>query len=525
METNRGQGYIKFDFGVLDTGIWGCIPMPVLLLYLTIRRHVWRSLEAGAPRWRSLFKQGHLAASVTQTELGEYFQREKKTINEYMPTLKKLGWVKVLQDPDCKRAASYIIGERLKTGSGKHQESFFADQWVNELWDRIYEAGQTEEGQGSNFNALPWDRKREICEQLIAETYGEAPSEAPIIAADTPVDPPEFDQFCTEQTFRMPGKTDNEPDSSIPGTGKKRPMGPGKNGLTYGEAPAESRSRISKSLRDYNRKPEHISGELGADPERSSPSRRAPAKPGEVCLPEAQPQPRRGTGEPARSEGPEHVFKKKEVSAEVSQLTQFSSTDEPDVNQRLARLTAVAEGEAPAALDPNGETYKARVERARQQQADRAQAKEAKLRNFDGNKPTEVRQAIKHLEGIWSAESKAKFGPIAGAWQPSDRKMVEGLLKSYKPDLVAGAIKYLLASWDGLNKRMFKGNGGKIPTISVIARLHATIIPESVDYTELSVIAEEWQTWWDQHPSEAPPDDLSRRYQEALPRLKAIGAA
>jgi hypothetical protein len=196
----------------------------------------------------------------------------------------------------------------------------------------------------------------------------------------------------------------------------------------------------------------------------------------------------------------------------------------PTLNQRLTAVMAVAKGDSVPEHSRTEETYAQKIQRERQRQADRRRAKESKLKNFDGSQPAEVRAAIKHLENIWSVESKARFGSLAGVWQPADRKQVETLLKSYPPVALANAIRYLVGRWPDLQKRFWKGAGSQIPTIAVLSKLHATIVPEGMDYTDVSVVITEWENWYKLNPQDDPPPDLMRRYRDAQQKLKTMGA-
>ncbi len=536
MDTNRDEQHLRRGFSFLDSGLLACFPAAVFNTYEIIRRHVWRSEETGDPAWRAWYRKGKLAATVSQDHIAALTGREKRTISEHIATFKELGWVEVIQDPQAKRPATYIVGERVKNSKGMYSEVFFSSSWLSGLLDAQRDEAEKQFGPGTGPTRLDVDTRIAICRQWIETTsQGKAKQSVKIKREKTTLLP------CGTDKNKMPTMFDGWRPPAPQAQEQLHPQG--------GEGCNWQRIRIENPSGEENKELEYTNAAEPTDPSGSLVLPASPPRAGECVFRDPALS---GNGWSVSSDGNLAIETSGLSSSArlVSQPTELTADeqpvpiepvqvqvtpDEPDksppnppeptVDQRMARLAAVAAGTAVATYDHTGETFRERAERARTSRVESLARKAAKLKNFDSTKPGELRQAVKHLEGIWSRESKAKFGPVAGVWQPADRKMCETLLKSYKiPDIEAG-IKYLVGCWDSLNKRIFKGNGGKIPTIAVLHKLHASIIPESVDFADTIVVADEWRAWWEQHPNDNPPDDLDRRYQQALPKLRSIGVA
>jgi hypothetical protein len=536
LQTNRSEPFIKRDFGFYDSGILGCLNPIVFNIYEILRRYVWRSSESGDPDWRRMYRNNQLAATVSQAEIGEIVDRGKDIVNTHIGTAKDLGWVKVIQDPEARRPATYVLGERVRDSQGRYHEVFYADAWMQDLWQKLHDAANEGSDEPEKVSSLPWERRREICRDWMAETKQASPRAKPHGKSN------ESDNVVKDPTSR------NSPDTLSSSTEEcsnvvSSPSGVGisklvileNSNLTYGTGLEKSETRIAKSLQDKNReilntyRPASERGIGHFDQPRKkkqfaqSPEGRNSQYPTTSQLNKKTAETRSKSTNSA-PEGLEDQFSESSASSiEKSSNVDGLSAGISDTAARFALLSAVAAGTTPAPLDATGETYRERVSRARARQVEQSAARDAKLRNFDGSKPHEVRQALKHLEGVWAAECRARYGDAAGAWQVQDRKMVEGLLKSYKLDLIISAMKYLAGAWPGLNKRLFKGNGGMVPTIGVLSRCHATLVPESADYSELASLADEYNNWWKQNPNDFPPDDLQNRYNAHSQKLKALG--
>lgn len=530
MKTSSTEFYIRRDYGFYDSGILGCLSPILFNVYEVIRRFVWRSADSGDPKWRDLFKNNKLASTVSQTEIGEAVGRDRNTANEYIRALKKLGWLKVIPGPDKQTPATYVLGERVKDSQGRYHEVFFADAWMADLWAKLVETAEEQGDIGERPTKLPWDVRRGICNEWIEKTSFKPKKKAPKTEGPSE-DSEDFveagletsDEF--EEVAAVPdnsGKGEESDSESSSESNEEEPLRCTEN--RAGVAPKtvhglhRNRSNVGG---DVAPKTAHISIE-GTSSHRSTElgtRYREPPQPefSRVRSPESA---------SALSDSLPHVSEKDEFtsSASTREKTRVRAYDsDASATDRLAHAAEVAAGRAVPALESTNLTFKQKAEAARSAQAKALLAKESKLRNFDSTKPYEVRRVMSHLEKIWGSESRSKFGPVAGAWQVQDRKMVEGLMKAYTVDLIEKGMRYLIGNWDGLAKRLFKGNGGTLPTVAVLSRCHATIFPEASDYAELSVLLSEWKTWFAANPDDDPPGDLEQRFDIARPKLKAMG--
>jgi hypothetical protein len=416
---------------------------------------------------------------------------------------------------------------------------------MQDLWEKLEEAASEGSDVPEKVSRLSWERKREICRAWMAESNLASPRAKPQAVSEESDD---VDKTPTERgSIPISFSTENSGSLSsvdLPlstGVSKVQHEGSGISNLTSHVRLEKPNTRIEKSL---NREPTNTyrpASERGIgtfdQPRKSKTSVQSSSLSFSKedltnSLPRQKPTEERKTIPKSAPTGLEDKFSESSANtpenssntADISTDIGLSRDDIPaPISDRLALLVSIGEGSVPAPLDRTGETYRDKVSRARARQVEQSAARDAKLRNFDGSKPHEVRQVLKHLEGLWAAECRARYGDAAGAWQVQDRKMVEGLLKSYKLGMVESAMRYLAGAWPGLNKRLFKGNGGMVPTIGVLSRCHATLVPESAEYSELSGLADEYNNWWKNNPNEFPPDDLQRRYDAHSSKLKALG--
>ena len=481
MQTYRNEFFIKRDFGFYDSGILGCLPSVTFDIYEVIRRWVWRSLESGDPESRRLFAKGQLATTMAQSEIAEALGRDRKTINGHIAGMKDLGWLQVVPAKDHASAATYILGERVKDGQGRSHEVFFADSWMKGLWSRLEVAAMEEIGEGAKVHRLSWDRRREICRSYLAENSSDG------------------------------GGSEGSDDDSEDDTGSFSKGDPGE--------------KLDRGLSDFL--------DRGC-PENGTPgggglSRKIDTERREVFLPEdtGNNKGRRVSAAAPRGRSHWDAPRRRPLTPGLPEVNedQQDSGDRPAAD-RLAVVRAVAAGEVAPRLDVRAEAWKEKAERERERQDGVERARQRRLANFDGTKPYEVRQAIKHLEGVWKAEMKGSFGDAAGEWQAKEHKLVDSLLKSYKkPLLLEEAIRYLARQWGALKDRLVKGKGGVAPTVSFLSQFHATIVPEAQEYSSLFEIKAEWTQWFKDNPDRRPPDDLRKRYTAAQPKLEALGLA
>lgn len=168
MQTTRNEFFIKRDFGFYDSGILGCLPNVTFDVYEILRRWVWRSIETGSPESRKLYAENKLATRMSQSEIADALDRDRKTINGHIAGMKELGWLRVIPDPDNQKPAIYVLGERVKDSSGRYHEVFFADAWMKNLWDRLEQVAKQDMGENGSVTRMSWDRRRMICKEFIA---------------------------------------------------------------------------------------------------------------------------------------------------------------------------------------------------------------------------------------------------------------------------------------------------------------------------------------------------------------------
>jgi hypothetical protein len=507
----------------------GCLPSIVFEIYELLCRHIWRSTATGDPEWKRLSKEGKLASTISQTELGGILDRGRTMINTHIKIIKELGWVKIIHR-GIDSPSTYILGERKRDAEGKFVEVLYADTWIENLWKKLEEKAAEVFDVGARVTQLTHEERRSVCNSWIEETR----LPRSLDPDDIPT-PEKQDDFTTESVSKKPGVD-----------------------VQFGEQGVFSLANISQPVMFTTANTEVARPLWGIREETRPNIKAAGGSPllgaGDIYMPDSFAVPvlvplGQGVNSgvvpvpstvlvatpvlvpstiqvPVPAVTAEGKIVPRTVSYDTEKDVGEKKEDKPvpTLNQRLTAVMAVAKGDSVPEHSRTEETYAQKIQRERQRQADRRRAKESKLKNFDGSQPAEVRAAIKHLENIWSVESKARFGSLAGVWQPADRKQVETLLKSYPPVALANAIRYLVGRWPDLQKRFWKGAGSQIPTIAVLSKLHATIVPEGMDYTDVSVVITEWENWYKLNPQDDPPPDLMRRYRDAQQKLKTMGA-
>lgn len=481
MQTNRNEFYIKRDFAFYDSGILGCLPNVTFDVYEILRRWVWRSLETGDPVTRKLYAENKLATKMSQAEIADALDRDRKTINGHISGMKELGWIRVIPGGD-HEAATYVLGERVRDSSGRVHEVFFADAWMKTLWDRLEVAAEAEQGETWKVTRMSWDRRRQVCQEYLSSPEGSGDGEAEPPSGDT-------------------GEEKTEPSSLVP-VSRKMDRGCPENGTPVGErcpeksTQKEEKSSVPEASSKKRREEDLVQRAKRVHDHWDKPSRRSalstprPANPDSGNSAAAAP----GRALRAESEG---------------------------LSERLEGLKAVAEGRMAAGLDPKGETYLAKQDRAHEAAKRKAEAVAAK-RNRKSEDDQAIKEAHGYLRRVWEAET-ASAGTVS-FFGPKEYEQVDALLPIYTQAQLASMIFYAVRSWGSLRKRVLKSDTSVL-TFTFIWRFHALLMAEAQDFEKLEQVHREWKEWFERNPNDFPPQDLSDRHEAALPKLKALGLA
>lgn len=123
------------------------------------------------------------------------------------------------------------------------------------------------------------------------------------------------------------------------------------------------------------------------------------------------------------------------------------------------------------------------------------------------------------LEGAWLGGLRtANPGLSFASWGPTERGQVDHLVKQYGPEVTELLLRYVIAEWADLNKRMLKGSGG-VPTLGFVVKLHASLSFEAQKWSAIGAIKAEVDAWYDAHPGEMMPTanpELYGRYTAAV---------
>lgn len=117
--------YLKLPQDFFDLSASAAVGAVTLLVYLHIRRYVWRS---GQRRGDFQPKPSQVVAYVNQSALGGAVGVNRQNVSLHIGKLEKLGWLHRLNTNGDKTERVYEVGFRSKKGVGEDAEVYFADQ-------------------------------------------------------------------------------------------------------------------------------------------------------------------------------------------------------------------------------------------------------------------------------------------------------------------------------------------------------------------------------------------------------------
>ena len=201
----------------------------------------------------------------------------------------------------------------------------------------------------------------------------------------------------------------------------------------------------------------------------------------------------------------------------------------PDKDNVQARLAIAAQVVQEVSARTRAQVKKNAVQR---------QAAETRQQNLAGGtkSPTQSK-GVMNVWRVW-AEEMAKHYPqaIVTMWTGStgDHKAAGqiakliGIYGQGDKDLgiarVGTAVRYLIAHWDVLSKRIFKKAAG-LPTVGCLFGCHETLVKEADLWAKHRRTLEEWEVWLAANDSlyATPSAELMARYQQAQQELTQLG--
>lgn len=117
--------YLKLPQDFFDLSASAAVGAVTLLVYLHIRRYVWRS---GQRRGDFQPKPSQVVAYVNQSALGGAVGINRQNVSLHIGKLEKLHWLRRLNTSGDKTERVYEMGFKAKGGVGEDAEVYFADQ-------------------------------------------------------------------------------------------------------------------------------------------------------------------------------------------------------------------------------------------------------------------------------------------------------------------------------------------------------------------------------------------------------------
>lgn len=119
--------FVPVPFDIFSLGVAAVVHPRTLIVYLTLRRFIWRSVTTGNVTVQGLVLNGHLVARISQRRLARLVGlRRRQGVLPHLKKLVELGWVR--KKPIYGGGLAYIVGERRDD----HQ-AFFVDDWLRPL--------------------------------------------------------------------------------------------------------------------------------------------------------------------------------------------------------------------------------------------------------------------------------------------------------------------------------------------------------------------------------------------------------
>lgn len=508
MRVLRDEFFIRKDFAFYDCGLAAVVHLSLIHTYDLIRRFTFRA-DAEDPVLARLKVHGHIVASVGQTKLAALAGVSRQTMNEHIAKLKKLGWVDVHKHKDQNRNAYYVLGQMVSDSKHKQHEVFFADAWMNDLWEFLQERTQDEFGKTFEFKNTEVEWRVQVVREFITA-----------------------EEDSTEQNTGCNSKTAEQNVAC-------RPNPTGVVGVTRQTTSAKP------DTEEDNSQVENFEVDKGEGPVASLPSSPAPSdsgldkEPTSQKFPGKSKVPWRVADEPTLSESGEYPsvlpppspipkWMQQSPGIAVGDGVQAGPVPKAMSGVHVDALPTDSTASAPRNPDNLAAIVKQAGERGRkvaEQQLQKAKAREVKLASL-GGKPIPVtrKRQLTSLENQWKELMDKRFpGTQIAGWEGKERGQVWNLVEKYTGEIVEHALQYLVEQWDEIRTRMLKGRGG-VPSVGFLLRFHDVLVIESQRWTEYRQVKKQVDDWYGGDPYKPnPPQELHQRYLALRKEMADLG--
>lgn len=500
MRVLRDEFFIRKDFAFYDCGIAAVVPITLIHTYDLIRRFTFRA-DAEDPVLARLKTSGHIVASVGQSKLAALAGVSRQTMNEHIAKLKKLGWVDVHKHKDQNRNAYYVLGQMVLDSKHKQHEVFFADAWMNDLWESLHERMQEEFGKTFEFKntEVEW-RVKAVREFITSEEGGTEQTDG--------CNPETTEQnvACRHNLTGVVGIT-RQTTSAQPDTEEENSQVENFE-VDKGEGPVAALPPSPLSGAEENSPARSFAGKLKVPRDVvEEPTLSESGEYPSVPPPPPAPIPKWMQESPGIAVGDDEV--RGPVPQTMSNVHVDMSPREL-VPERLAGIVAEAS---------------ARARKSAEAQLQKAKARESKLASL-GGKPIPVtrKRQLDFLENKWKELMETRFaGTQIAAWEGKERGQVWNLVEKYTGEIVGDALQYLVEQWDEIRTRMLKGRGG-VPSVGFLLRFHDVLVVESQRWTVYRDVKKQVDDWYGDDPYKPdPPQELYQRYLALRKEMADLG--
>ena len=459
----KAEQFIRVDFDYLDSNTTAAIGPMAEAIYFRIIRKAWRANGKKGQIMTATINQAHVA-----TDMGV----SRKTVNDHIKVLEKIGWVKKVGDP---RKAQYEIGY--------WPNDYFAHQYtsdlVNEMETYALENDLTikkgpKKGEPS-ITRISSAMRKEMAQRFYGISKGKLPKSQ------------------LEQNLHK-GSEGEILDNILP-----QAENPGLENTqsTVTNIVHKNKRTLGNREEDLNRE------EFGslATPEISSTER------SEV--------------EPSFLESHREIQNTDQsVKSDFARSTHRVNDPTPTPNPPRSRFKDSEP--AKASLKALMDAAKRKADETTTKQYNRTKAREAKALNFDGK--GENSSGMRVLEGVWTKEFKKNYPDVPLAkWAGKERGITKQLITKYSGTIVRNLFEYALSNWDTMNAG-FKIKKPDSPTLGWLLKFHDSFVPMAEKWTKVHAVWKEYNDWWDANPNAvSPPADLKARYKACAKEIESLG--
>lgn len=521
----RHEMFIMKSFAYYDAGMVAAVGPMLDHVYNVLRAFVWRSSKSGDKEMRKLNNNGLLVTRISQKKIGEHVGLSREQTNRHIALMKDLGWIKTIKPP---RGGStiYVLG-RTQTIDNCEMDGFYADTWQRRLWDIICRQSKKEFGMDAKPTDLDITTRAEITKKFVTSTRKatKAPSRKKVARKKPTVRKKTNSKTSTSGTNgealdpvipTPPQTTEQVPLCDVNITGGVKSASQGvchqHHTIEVNKEEVENDIELDKDLARGTSSPRVCTSTIAQTLSSTRGEVRDKTTENDVDFSSSSSSSIEGVGIKTTSSHEDDPVEDSRCNSEIC-TQQASSTISP----ATPRVVAAPAVERMANIDD--EYRRVLGERQDRRQA-KAQRRAARYKKGYVPKDTPVTR----LRAVWENLMTEHFsGVVMERWKSRENGMMSQMLKNYDESIMEGALIYLIENWGEIQRRYFRGRGG-MPSLGVLRKFSASLVPESQRWMEYHRLHNEVQAWFKANPDNFfPPDGLLDRYRAAQEAARTLG--